>query len=144
MTDQHAIRNATPTSDHARQLHDLGAHFTLCGPPSQNYDERKGCKIPGWESERPALDAVLRAIVEERWIGVVPASLGLVAIDIDEGVPEVVVKQVGDPPLATVRTGRGGTHLLYRAPEGEVRNRKWAFSAASGDIRGYDHSEDGG
>ena len=72
-------------------------------------------------------------------LGIVPGSVGLFVVDIDEGgaaAVEAVSKLLGEP-LASVATKRaGGRHLYYPAPDGEVRNRKWETPEGSGDIRG--------
>ena len=133
MANPQTTRNAIPTRSQAGDLYGLGAHFSICGGPSQ--ENRKACRRLRWKAHRPPLDEVLQAIAEERWLGVVPASLGLAVVDIDEGDPEVVIAELG-APLATVRTGGGGTHLFYRAPAGEVGNRMWALEGAGGDVRG--------
>ena len=135
MANPRTTPDAIPTRSQAGDLYGLGAHFTVCGGPSQEYRKRKACRRPRWEAHRPPLDEVLRAIADQRWLGVIPASLGLAVVDIDEGDPEVVIAELG-APLATVRTGGGGTHLFYRAPGGEVGNRKWALDGAGGDVRG--------
>ena len=59
-------------------LHTRGAHFVLC----------RGDKQPlavGWQKTRPGL-AVVEAHAEAGGlVGVIPASLGCVVVDVDEG-----------------------------------------------------------
>ena len=74
-------------------------------------------------------------------LGFIPASLGLIGIDIDK--PKVAGKPMPDDearaieeifskPHATVRTQSGGLHLLYRSEDKKIGNHQWR----SGDIRG--------
>ena len=107
-------------------LAERGAHFVLCGA-----DKRPRAR--GWPEKAPALEAVLR---HEGPVGVVPASLGCVVIDVDEGgeqACEGVMKALGRP-LAQVPTRReGGRHLWYRSRDAkDIGNRTWR----DGDIRG--------
>ena len=76
-------------------------------------------------------------------LGVIPSSINLLAVDVDTDAAGsdlyasmlhrrgLVEKAIGEP-LATLPTRSGGGHMLYRAPEGEVGNRRWLY----GDIRG--------
>ena len=94
-----------------------------------------------WQQKRPDFAAVEEHAARGGSVGVVPASLGCVVVDIDEGGAagvEALRGVLGDP-IATTRTRSGGYHVWYRAEGGgEVRNRKWALDAPScgGDIRG--------
>ena len=110
-------------------LHTRGAHFVLC----------RGDKRPlavGWQKKRPGF-----AVVEEHaeaggLVGVIPASLGCVVVDVDEGGAAGVeaLRGVLGEPVATVGTRSGGFHLWYPAPAGEIGNRKWGLSNAAGDM----------
>ena len=96
-------------------LAELGAHFVLC----RGRTSKRGGK--GWNKTRPPIQDVLR---HKGLVGVFPASLGCVVVDVDqrEGrhvdtMAAAVTAQLG-PPLAEVKTlGKGGWHIWYRSPE---------------------------
>lgn len=107
-------------------LDERGAHFVRC-----RADKRPLTKA--WQKNPASLEAAQR---HKGLVGVVPASLGCVVVDVDEGgeaAADNVVKLLGQP-LARVPTRReGGEHLWYQCPDAEeVGNRVWAH----GDIRG--------
>ena len=107
-------------------LAEEGAHFVLCGA-----DKRP--KAKAWHKTPASLDAALR---HDGLVGVVPASLGCIVVDVDEGgaaAADAVISQLG-LPLAKVPTQRaGGFHIWYRSRDAhEIGNRAWRH----GDIRG--------
>ena len=107
-------------------LAEAGAHLVLCGA-----DKRP--KAKAWHKAPASLDAALR---HKGLVGVVPASLGCVVVDVDEGGDEArqaVISQLGRP-VAEVPTRRdGGWHIWYRSRDAhEIGNRAWRH----GDIRG--------
>ena len=107
-------------------LAERGAHFVLCGADKRPRARR-------WQEKAPALKVVLR---HQGLVGVVPASLGCVVIDVDEGGEQAcadVVATLGRP-LTQVATRRaGGAHLWYRSRDAAgIGNRGWAH----GDVRG--------
>lgn len=114
-------------------LHEMGAHFVLCA-----HDKRAVQK--GWNKKRPSVKDCLR---HRGMLGIIPASLGLFVIDIDEGNPAhlEVLFDVDDIPYSLVKTPNGH-HLYCYAPEGAGKgnftgNAKWDFAGCKGDIR-YD------
>ena len=107
-------------------LAEAGAHFVLCRA-------NKRPIATAWQKNPASLDAALR---HKGLVGVVPASLGCVVVDVDEGGDEVadaVIAQLGRP-VAKVPTRRaGGWHLFYKCREAdEIGNSTWQ----GGDIRG--------
>ena len=103
-----------------------GAHFVLCGA-----DKRP--KVKAWQKAPASLDAALQ---HKGLVGVVPASLGCVVVDVDEGgeaAANAVISKLGQP-LAKVPTQReGGWHIWYKCRKAEeIGNRTWQY----GDIRG--------
>ena len=108
------------------------AQLVACGPDKRAIQA-------GWPALFPTADDLAGAAL----VGVIPASVGLVAVDVDtDGMPaytsaemarrrEGVEQAIGEP-LATCKTPSGGGHMFYRSPDGEVRNRKWLH----GDVRG--------
>ncbi len=107
-------------------LAEAGAHFVLC-----RTDKRPRTKA--WQKTPAALEAARR---HEGPVGVVPASLGCIVVDVDQGgeaAVDGVIRALGQP-LARVPTRReGGEHLWYQCRDAEeVGNRAWRH----GDIRG--------
>ena len=123
-----------------RALHDLGAQFVFCAN-----------KIPvakKWQNERPtAKDAISHFSLDAKGVGLVPASVGLVVVDVDASPAHprdkandkahrtvarvaAVLETLG-PALTTVPSPSGGTHLFYKGTTHEG-NIKWAY----GDVRG--------
>ena len=94
----------------------------------------------GWQKNPATLRNALDHAGHGGLVGVVPSSLQLVCIDVDEGGRKGVdaVENVLGPPLTVTRTRReGGYHLWYRAPEdAQIGNRKWQCGGPSGDVRG--------
>ena len=132
-------RTKTVKTDLERLL-DLGAHLV----PVRD-------KIPmtkSWQNNPATLADVQAHELVGGDFGLVPASLGLAAVDID--LPEAmkrtaagrehadsgaraVAEHLGAKPLGSQRTASGGLHLFYAAePAG---NRKWTLSEFQGDIR---------
>lgn len=106
-------------------LYAAGAHLVLC-----NRDKR--AVRPRWQ-ERPA--ELCEALDWSELVGLVPASLGMVVVDVDEGDPAEVTQLLGEP-LARVATLSGGTHLFYASDEA-VGNGRWELpGGARGDLRG--------
>ena len=108
------------------------AQLVACGPD-------KRAVQAGWPALYPTADDLKGAAL----VGVIPASVGLVVVDVDtDGMPTYTaaemtrrresVEQALGEPLATCPTPSGGGHMHYRAQDGEVRNRKWLH----GDVRG--------
>ena len=122
---------APPEADALRALHAAGGHFVLCGNNKVPFNK-------AWEQNPAVLPAVLAHAGGTGLIGLVPGSIGAVVCDLDpEGLADTT------PPLGAPvvqhDTRRKGTHFWYRAPDGEVRNRKWARVAGgdhAGDVRG--------
>ena len=95
-----------------------------------------------WQKKKPTVGNVQKWIEEgnNQQIGIIPASLGLMVIDIDKpktkGKPlpaneeKAIVEKFGSP-LASVETQGGGRHLFYKSADDFVGNVKWR----SGDIR---------
>ena len=112
-------------------LHTRGAHFVLC-----RVDKRPLWRE--WQKKQPGFEAVKRHAAAGGLVGLVPASLGCVVVDVDEGGSAGVeaLRGVLGEPVVTVGTRGGGFHLWYPAPAGEIGNRKWGLPGAAGDIRG--------
>ena len=114
------------------------AHLVLC-------DQGKLPLSAGWQDEanRPTAEMAIAHAAAGGMLGVIPSSINLLAVDVDTDAAGsdlyasmlhrrgLVEKAIGER-FATVPTRSGGDHMLYRAPEGEVGNRKWLY----GDIRG--------
>ncbi len=61
-------------------LLDRGAHYVLAAPGKRPLQS-------GWQKTPPAFEAVRYHIAKGGLVGVIPASLGAVVIDVDEGGP---------------------------------------------------------
>lgn len=117
-------------------LHEMGAHFVLC-------NSQKRAIQKGWQKRenRPSIDTAWHhAERGANLLGLIPASLGLFVIDVDEGDPVFVTTLLGthEVPLRLVKTPNGH-HIYCFAPEGGAfkGNAKWSFAGCKGDIR-YD------
>ena len=114
------------------ELDERGAHFVLC-----RYDKRAIAKE--WQKSAPDLRCVEAHVADGGLVGVIPASLGCVVIDVDDGGADGVERVISvlGKPIAVLPTRRAdGFHVWYRAPCGTVRNRKWGLKGAVGDVRG--------
>ena len=112
-------------------LRERDAHFVLC-----RVDKRPLSRE--WQKKQPGFEAVKRHAAAGGLVGLVPASLGCVVVDVDEGGAAGVeaLRGVLGEPIVAIRTRSGGFHLWYPAPAGEIGNRKWGLPNAAGDIRG--------
>ena len=121
------------------------AHLVLC-------DQGKHPLSAGWQDEanRPTAEQAIAPAAAGGLLGVILSSINLLAVDVDADAAgsdlyasmlhrRGLVEQAIGEPLATVPTSSGGGHMLYRAPEGEVGNRKWLYgdSAARADTASY-------
>ena len=110
----------------ARQLQHRGGHFVLLA-------EGKRPAWRGWNQRRPPL-----RLVEEHaaagLVGIIPASVRAVVVDVDHGPQETVTAATGEP-WAVLGTRRG-SHLWYDAPAAPVSRTAWTMGTASGDLIG--------
>ena len=109
-----------------RILATAGAHFVLC------WDKRAFKK--GWQAYKPTITEVLRHLgnapntkEEKARAGVVPASLGLVCLDLDapdkqQDIIDFYAGKDGTMAAADIKTRRG-RHLLYQY-NGEALGKK--------------------
>ena len=106
-------------------LYDRGAHFVLCNG-----------KVPiwkRWQSHRPTLEVVEHHADHGRSIGIVPASIGTSALDVDHGDPAELFTL--HPARAVVPSRRaGGRHGYYDDEHGRG-NHKWEALGAGGEVR---------
>ena len=117
-----------------RVLSDHGAHFVLTAP-----DKRP--LMLGWQKTAPAFASVECHIADGGLVGVIPASIGAVVIDVDgggtQGVDAVTEALKPCVPIAISATRRvGGAHIWYRSSPNRTGNRTWQLGTAMGDIRG--------
>ncbi len=125
--------DANPLLQDLRTLHVRGAHFVLA-------DGQKRPTNRGWQKTSASFSDVVAHVGRGGRVGVVPSSLQLVCIDVDEGGKDGVdaVEHVLGPPVTVTGTRRqDGYHVWYRSPkDAVVGNRKWRCGNASGDVRG--------
>ncbi len=113
-------------------LHEAGAHFV-------RLNEKKPINNK-WQKRPLSLEDAL----VEKTLGVIPASVGLLILDldVDKGAPEDLrteererhVKETEDlfaPAAAIIKTPSGGVHMVYRKPNGYIRPGHWKY----GDVR---------
>ena len=116
-------------------LHEMGAHFVLCN--RQKIPVTKGWQKP---ETRPSVDTAWHHAERGHMLGIIPASLGLFVIDVDEGNPAFVTTlfDENEVPYRLVKTPNGH-HIYCFAPDGQQfkGNAKWEFAGCKGDIR-YD------
>ena len=106
-------------------LHDHGAHFVLCDG-----------KVPiwkRWQSHRPTLAVVEHHAEGGRSIGLVPASIGTSALDVDRGDPGPLFEL--HPARAVVPSRKAGRKHGYYDDDDDRGNGKWAALGASGEVR---------
>ena len=127
------------TTDAVRELHRAGAHILRC-------DETKKA-IGKWRKVRhPEEDCVLHTQNGNR-VGIIPASLGAVVVDVDKGLDDskarlqAVVDRIGIPAFLHQSSKTGNYHLWYRWEGVECRNHSWKIMdgdtvQASGELRG--------
>ena len=115
-----------------------GGHLVLCERdkvPSMKPQHNRG----QWRDYRPDYNDVHFHIVGSGLVGLIPASLGLCCIDIDEGSYDGIMKYCegyGVPHRLVKTKGKGGYHVWVRTERGFKRdNYKWSAKSASGDIR---------
>lgn len=113
-------------------LIDAGAHVVLAA-------QNKVALRKKWEKAPERLDSALAHIRKDGLLGVIPYSLGLAVLDVDECQDfELLLNELSEKigtPLAHHRSGSGtGWHLWYKAAQA-FRNRKWRTKHGAGDIR---------
>ena len=111
-------------------LHNAGAHLVLC--------RDKVAVYPRWHKEPASLENVLSwAEKDEQRIGLIPASLGLIVIDVDKNVEaaSAQIEEIYGAPLCSVKT-RKGRHLYYPEPATSAGNLVWKYGDVRHD-RGY-------
>ena len=106
-------------------LHARGAHLSLRNP-------RKAPLYAGWKENPAGIDDVLKHHARGGLIGLIPESIGLVVVDVDQGEPDAVVELVGEP-IARHPSGTPGREHLWYAGEG-VRGGPWEHGDCKGDI----------
>ena len=121
MPQAHPDRNPqNPAPEAIAYLHERGGHIVLC----------RG-KVPlwrGWQSRRPGVDVVIRHGPE---IGILPASLGTSALDVDFGQVGELIEETG--PLVTLASPRG-SHCYFEDHVGRG-NSDWSAYGCRGQVR---------
>ena len=105
----------------------------------EEYDRWKR-PLGSWKDDREKLfqQALTRYKSKKHLIGLIPASLGIVCIDVDEGDHDDVIALLDQHEIAcTIAKTPGGAHLFVKDGGWPSGNMKWEFGSASGDIR-YD------
>ena len=107
------------------------AHFVLCR-------SNKRPIANAWQKQKPPLSAVLNWLKGEgNLVGVIPASIGAICIDVDEGDADDLFAHLSmDHQIAAVKYAtRRGHHIWMNYAGDALGNRKWRNDRAYGDIR---------
>ena len=119
-----------PSADIVKRLHGAGAHFVLC-------DVDKAPIWRRWQLRRPSAKAVLRHLASKEPVGIIPASVSALVLDVD-----CVTAKDDLIALFSACAGRfmvpsrrpGGSHI-YIADDQPRPNGTFDFLGCSGDIR---------
>ena len=108
------------------------AHFVLC-----RRDKRP--IAAGWQKTRPTLDQARAHRNAGGALGLIPASLGILALDVDSGGERAARDIAGyfidrEVSPALVKSPQGW-HVLLRYQGRDLGNRKWAAFGGAGDLR---------
>ena len=89
----------------------------------------------GWVDRQPSLDDLLAHVESDGLLGLTPASLDAVVVDVDVGDPARLLSAF--PPRALYQTPRGGVHAYYQHDGAPVRQHRWVAPVfrTSGDLR---------
>ena len=112
-----------------------GAHFVMCrlkwDESKQGYNKKP---IHKWK-ERPALKKVITHVnsADHHVIGIKPWSLGMTALDVDNGDPSLILRR--HPAVLNVASSLPARrHIWYWDSIGR-RNSNWNYESCSGEIR---------
>lgn len=108
-----------------KSLCNTNSHFVLC-------DNHKK-PVTTWRHYKPDSDLVCSHVERGGLIGLVPFSVGLTCLDIDQGDIENL-KCLYDPCAFCPSRTSGRGHLYFRDTEGRA-NGKWHVHGCSGEIR---------
>ena len=125
-----------------RMLHGRGAWLVSYTDKPHKRKPNKRKAVPaakGWNEKRPGWQAVASHIDEGGRVGLIPASVGLIVVDVDTDhqwgaaqLADYVRERIG-APICEVGTRSGGVHMYYRAPEGaEIGNITWRVDGVGG------------
>ena len=88
---------------------------------------------PGWAYRATPLVDLLEHVDTGGLLGLTPESVGLAALDVDQGDPEAVAHYF--PPVVSIASRTPGrAHCYYRSGRA-IPQRRWRFGACSGEIR---------
>lgn len=114
----------------------LAGYYTR---PPTNAAEYEKWKLPTskWKDQGLARSKALAALSQGHWLALIPASLNLAVVDVDEGDAAAIPKLLDDMEVAyTVSITRRGAHYAFLTnsswPKG---NWKFEVDTAKGDIR---------
>ena len=113
-------------------LEEAGARFVFSRQPSKKPSEDDWLNL--WHTAEHVHHWL--EVGPECIVGVVPASLGCVVIDIDGGDPKDIFAVLGDPLLVHPSSKPDRFHAWYAHPGGTIPNAKYLVGTATGDIRG--------
>ena len=123
-------------------LSNVGAHLVLLGKERDGKWLPKAPFIDDWQKVPASLPSVEGNLSKGRWIGVVPASIGMVVVDVDTGPTgdkyvdldkpaEHISRLLGEPSARCI-TANGGIHLYYPVERAEWTRRAWKVEGVGG------------
>ena len=116
--------------DPFESLNQRGARFVLCINKRPAED--------AWLTKTPPTSREiwdhLRDVPHSR-LGIVPASIGCLVFDEDNGRAEIVIREFGEPRLSYESVSKRGRHFWYECKRaGEYGKGKWRHGDAGGDL----------
>lgn len=123
------------TEENIVELHAAGAHFLRLRDDGRRPLSQRA-RIPGgpWRNAGLSVEISLAIASHGYYLGLVPGSIGLAAIDVDEGDGWALARKYGLPFVHASAT-QGRSHIWCRHPGGMLANRKWRYDGCSGDLR---------
>ena len=99
-------------------------------------EDKAPAESRGWIDRQLSLDDLLEHVESDGLLGLIPASVGLVAVDVDEGDAARLLSDF--PPACAYRTRRtNGIHAFYPHDGPPIPQRRWhaPIFRTSGDLR---------
>ena len=114
----------------------LRGRYGVSLPEGNDYDLWKQ-PTRSWRDRAACTADVLARLDGQFWVGLIPSSLGLVVLDVDEGDADDLgmTLEAQDYAFERVRTRRGWHVYLRAAGDWPGGNFKWSLAGCAGDVR---------
>jgi len=117
-------------------------HYILCDDQKRPVSAL-GWNAKNWQKQGASEDQVTAHDLDGRLVGIIPASVGVLAIDLDDfpqgygGIEHFSRELVEKGVVHVIQKSRrpGGGHILVRWTGAPIRNKKWEWMGCSGEIR---------